>query len=328
MEQVVRARNAGIDAARYFLLFGVVFLHAKPHNNTLSVVLSASACRAAVPFFFIAAGYFLRPGAGFDLDLVLSRVRRLLPPFIFWLVVYFLLAKILPGHPWKFRLRDLLNGGLAFHLWFLPALGLGLVFVGGGLRLLGPKVTGALSAALALWAIFAVTYKGVLALVSPRLVMTIAVPVYVHRFMMAPIYIFIGTLLARHVVKVTWPRLAGLVVLAYGLLVGEEIFIARLSGAPAESHEFGFCTFLFAVAVFLLMRSLPSSGVVRGVSGALGKVSLGVYAAHLLFVWVVEERIGNVSVGASLMIALIAFFCATILSLEMELVPGLRRLVT
>lgn len=257
MEQVVRTRNAGIDAGRYFLLLGVVALHAKHPPISLATTLLSTICRAAVPFFFIASGYFLRPTDRFDWELIKKRIGRLLPPFLFWMAIYFLLSKIIPGHHWRFHRRDLLTGGLAFHLWFLPGLVLAQLFVGGGLRLVGSKVTGAICVALAMWGVAAVTYDGVLATMWPRLAATMAMPAYAHRFLMGPIFVYIGTLLAKHVIDVWWPFLLGVALAIYALTVGEEFLIARMSGQVLQSHEYAICTFMLGTSVFLLMKSLP-----------------------------------------------------------------------
>lgn len=320
----VRRRNLGIDAGRYALGFLVVLVHALSGNGKIENLLLTNiikiACRAAVPFFFIASGSFCERSSSFSAQLVLKPLRRLMPIYVFWMFAYFLFLQIVPvpSVSWSFGLRDLLSGGAAFHLWFLPALGFALALVATGLKLFGTRITGLLCCGLALFSLADGAYHNVLHLAgSPKR----------GGLLVAPMFVYIGAMLARRAVMLRWPLLAVLVAFAYVLLVGEELMIASWAGAPAlESHSFTFCTFLLGTAVFLLLRALPESKVVRGVA-SLGQISLAVYATHLFFLWLLLPIIGNDSVLSAVLVAAITFGSATTLSLLLRRIPIMQKFV-
>src|SRR3954467_7636131 len=91
MPEKVR-RNFGFDALRIFAAAAVVLLHSTtgPDATHVSSRLAAVriACRFAVPFFFIAAGYFQRDVTRFEFATIARPIKRLLPLYIFWTVIY------------------------------------------------------------------------------------------------------------------------------------------------------------------------------------------------------------------------------------------------
>lgn len=123
-------RAQGIDAFRCIAFVAVVVLHVMPFNRTGAWAVLDTICRFAVPFFFVASGYFLYPPRAGLIVSTLRLFKRLAPPFIFWLVVYSVLTHQLSqlAEP-AVLARYAITGGPAFHLWFLPALGMSILFI-------------------------------------------------------------------------------------------------------------------------------------------------------------------------------------------------------
>lgn len=113
------SRNEGIDAFCYLCAAVVILFHALPSKPPVPAWAAdfATICFMAVPFFFISSGYFLRAAKRFNVGLVYRPVRRLLPIYLFWMLAYCLLLKLIPLQAWSFSARDLLWGGSAYHLW-------------------------------------------------------------------------------------------------------------------------------------------------------------------------------------------------------------------
>ncbi len=142
---VPNARNIGIDSFRYLMCFAVALLHALPSVEGLTAetwaTLTASVCRGAVPFFFIASGFFMRVPATWKMEIVARPLGRLLPIYAIWFLVYHVIEAVSLGRFAFPSIRDLITGGAGFHLWFIPVLGLTLSATPTAIILVGPRAT-------------------------------------------------------------------------------------------------------------------------------------------------------------------------------------------
>jgi surface polysaccharide O-acyltransferase-like enzyme len=157
------SRHDGIDLVRLLMAFAVVLLHALPKpvdtpGGAPWVILLATACRAAVPFFFVAAGYFMRPPSSLRWSVVQRPLLRVVPAFLVWVALYHAASVVLGVPARAMRWTDLFSGGLAFHLWFLPALAAAMILVTAGIAVLGRRWTRVLCCVLAACALAVGSY--------------------------------------------------------------------------------------------------------------------------------------------------------------------------
>ena len=97
--QVARKNYNGIDVAKFICSILVIAIHVDPFatsdNSTLQQLhffLSQYIARIAVPFFFIAAGYFLfrkTSPDSFDLRPVRKYIGRIVRLYVLWSILYF-----------------------------------------------------------------------------------------------------------------------------------------------------------------------------------------------------------------------------------------------
>lgn len=127
---VARSRYLLVDLGRLAAAYAIVWLHTA---RSTTMVLSVSWTRFAVPFFAATAAYLVVIGATRAPQRTLAeylpaRLRRVFGPFIVWNLVYlaFKWAKwrALPEQPNDFPWAEILVFGSAYHLWFLPFIGL------------------------------------------------------------------------------------------------------------------------------------------------------------------------------------------------------------
>ncbi|MGG5822654.1 acyltransferase family protein [Falsiroseomonas sp. HW251] len=312
-------RLPGIDALRYAMAFPVVVIHALPDPQvSLAQDLAHITCLGAVPYFFVASGNFLGRRAEAWPEAFLRPVRRLLPLHLFWMAAYYVALKAYPVQDWEFSPSHLLYGGVAYHLWFLPALCFGLVVVGLGRAVVGLRLTAMAAAALALVGLAKGGYHDLLHLGGT--------PVR-GGVLVAPAFICVGALLAERHVTLGWRALLGMVLACHALLLGETWLVGAASGAEAlPAHDFMLSSFPLGAAILLLGRALPDAAPIRRVAD-LGRISLGVYAAHLWSVWLLAPLTGRGSFWQIVLLALGAFALATGLSLLLSQFPGLKRFV-
>lgn len=133
---------AAIDIARYVSALLVVAIHVFPFvdiSETFNTYFMADVCRLAVPFFFVVSAFFFFRKWGEDesdneahLKKYLWRLGKI---YLIWTVIY------LPYTIWNYAsvgfsffgllgwIRDFFLNGSYYHLWFLPAMMLGMVIV-------------------------------------------------------------------------------------------------------------------------------------------------------------------------------------------------------
>ena len=280
------------------------------------VVIAASVCRGAVPFFFVASGYYAKMPSTLDRQIILRPLLRLLPVYLVWMLIYFAVNSFEAGRVLGIDWRGLITGGTALHLWFLPALGFAMVAVLVLLTCAGRRVVWIVCLALAVTNLAFVGYRQLLHV--PELGGT--------RAMAAPVLFLVGIELRRSNLSVKPLAAFCLVIAAWLVTLGEELLIARVTNNPLVSHSGVASTIGLGAALLLFARSLPS-GRVSTALARLGAVSLGIYASHLIFVRAFASVIGAGNPMDALATAGAALAASTALCLLLERVEILRKLV-
>jgi len=302
-------RHAGTDAMRYVLCLAVVVLHSLPRPEfgrpETWAFLTATICRGAVPFFFVASGFYAPVQKHPSAQIVFRPLRRLLPAYAIWLVIYLVADRLKTGHL-HFSLATLATGGSGYHLWFLPALGVALALVCGGTALVGSRATGLICLALALAGLMLDGYRNVFGL--PELGGT--------RILMAPLPVYIGALIRRSHLNITIPFAILAVLGCWIAIIAEEELIGFVAKRYPESHNAVIATFGLGVSLFLLSQALPRSDAIEKLA-RLGRISLGVYALHLLIIINLAPILGQQDVLRVLTIAAVTFTVATLVSVAL-----------
>lgn len=268
------ARLTGIDAGRYLAAAAVILLHAITSTVPRGVApwsFVELATRFAVPFFFLAGGYFLPP-ATTPLPRALTRTfTRLVLPYLLWLLFYLaLLGKLETLADPKRLIAVLATGGDAYHLWFLPALGLGMAATIILRRLLPPRAL-LLVAVLALAACLATSsYRE-----------TLGIPGAPGRggWPMGLSMVLAGHLMRDRRIRAGLGPALAMVLAGYALTLIESALLHRATGSAFGAQDFLMGTAPLGVGAFLLARS-PAANRLTGVA-RLGRISLGVYCIHV-----------------------------------------------
>jgi surface polysaccharide O-acyltransferase-like enzyme len=314
-------RLPGIDAFRYFSFIAIVILHSitlpDAKLSTTSLIINEST-RFAVPFFFLTSGYFLSARVG-PAQLEIRRlIGRLLPVMLFWTLIY-IVSKRAFGVFLHVRsiIYTLLTGGPAFHLWFLPALGL--------------------AATLAI-----LTRK-----INIRIVWLIAVGLYLLGLICGPynflfglhlaakfdtrngpffgfLFLFAGVRLRKAQASPNLLLALALITTGFCLQLAECFVIAHAAHLPITYHDCLLGTIPFGIGVFQLAQYLNRASWPR-VFAAIGQMALGMYCIHLLWLWAAAHFIRHVRISDTVAIIVITVTMSTFSVMALSQVPMLRR---
>ncbi len=263
-----QTRYYGIDLFRLIGAFFIMFLHTGygvlPEEYTGYIYLSA---RWAVPFFFMASGYFLAIKITQSGELPLLSIERTLLKLIALLLVASLVYL-----PFVFLKKqsialEMLFTGSYFHLWFIGSLIFGNLIIWFFYRIQQQKILFLLAISILLLAILSDNYteKGVL-------------PDYtVFRFMLSIPFMLFGVFLRRFSRVLSYWKIFAIIVLIFIPIQSVEyLFSVKNNSLP----QLLLSTVLLSIAIFLLAASLPIRESSLSVWGQ--KYSLPLYLYHPL----------------------------------------------
>lgn len=126
-------KKFGLDLFRFIVSFLIIAIHISPFmsfNHDLDFIFTRILCRIGVPLFLMISGYFVLPQALNNRDILKKYTWRILKYYLFCIILY-LPVTIYSNHL-NLNLIDiikhLLFEGTFYHLWYFPALVLGIWF--------------------------------------------------------------------------------------------------------------------------------------------------------------------------------------------------------
>jgi surface polysaccharide O-acyltransferase-like enzyme len=295
------ARIAGIDVIRILAILAVIFLHAKPFmsthyaDTTYSLLrdLIVQFARFAVPFFFVAAGYFLRRRLTTSPEsaaMAWPYIRRIGALYLIWSAVYLLFPSdwmrlLIEGNlkPFYWHLANslitLANDPIVFiftstsvHLWFLPALIFAVSVLALAVRYRASQFFLPLAGGLYGFGLLADAYS------KTRFGLSIN-----HHLVLglcyAPLFVGLGWWLAT---RATPRRSEAIlfIICGFALQLAEASWLSRMYGLPLVSSGFLIGTVPFGLGFMLLGLTLPTLDENRLLT-SIGNMTLGIYLIHL-----------------------------------------------
>lgn len=136
MNNTIIRRNHAIDALRVFACLLVIWQHASefyyigaegvPVRETSTYIIGfiTSLCRAAVPLFVIASGYFVLPMQDSNTEFFKRRAMRIVGPFLFWGTIYAVYYMFSRGDSLTQCLKNVASLPINFgteigHMWYV-----------------------------------------------------------------------------------------------------------------------------------------------------------------------------------------------------------------
>jgi surface polysaccharide O-acyltransferase-like enzyme len=295
-------RMASIEAGRVIALFAVILIHAKPFlpmsmpatgwpTDALSQagLMLVQSSRFAVPFFFVAAGWFIQPALSRDPTASFLRVSSpLIRIWLAWSLVYLLLPLNIPRWAaegyladriswWSYlaqRPMDSLWEGGMVHLWYLPGLVSALFIVAIFLKVRQTRLLLPVALGLYVYGVLAGSYATLTELPSPWFTR--------NGPFMSTLMVCIGVL-ARQYGRV--PGRGPAFILMMTGMAGHffEAFVLQGYGVDFIQHDYLFSTAAWGAGLFFWLLAYPDAGR-WGWLFWLSQRVLGIYVAHMVFI--------------------------------------------
>ena len=277
----------GLDIFKIIAAFLVVAIHTSPlasFSAAADFFLTRELARLAVPFFFMVTGYFVLSdrlwGEGKDLRPIWRYLRKTVLLYAAAIILYLPIG-IYAGHykdltPFR-AIKMLLFDGTFYHLWYFPALILGILILCLLARFCSLKAGLAVSAVLYVIGLFGDSYFGLIADVpgiSKAYEMGFVLFSYTRNgLFLAPLFLAMGAWLKRKGGKGAPVFNAVGFVVTFALMTLEG-FVLRYFDLQRHDSMY----FLLPACMFFLYRLVLSWN--RKSVGALRTISTWIYVLH------------------------------------------------
>lgn len=200
-------RNPIIEYMKLLCAFLVVAIHVSPLqsiNETADFILTRIVARIAVPFFFMVSGYFVLSGCKKHNERILRFLKKTAILYLVATMLY-VPVNIYAGNFKNISLgqvcRDIFLDGTFYHLWYLPAVMLGMVICMVLIRVFGEKAAFVITLILYVFGLIGDSYYGLTKMIP------LLKKVYDRIFELssytrnglffAPVFLMLGCLIAR-----------------------------------------------------------------------------------------------------------------------------------
>lgn len=274
-------RYGALDRFRLIAAFLVVANHISPlagQSEIADFILTRAAARLAVPFFLMVTGFFVLPEYVYDRSRNYAKVAVSLKKtglLYFVSVLLYLPIGLYAGHYRGLTLGRVLKmlffDGTFYHLWYLPAAMLSLIFVCLMARLLPPKGMFAISVFLYIIGLGGDSYYGLIqATPLAELYGVIFMFTSYTRIFQAPIFLIMGAAASRSKpIKRPLPIFIDM----FAALVAEALVLRSLE---IQRHD---SMYIFLpLCLWFLFKML--SGVDAGPAPCLRPASMIIYIVH------------------------------------------------
>ncbi|MCL2050473.1 MAG: serine racemase VanT catalytic subunit [Lachnospiraceae bacterium] len=193
----------GLDRFRIVAAFLIVAIHTYPLSSVsqeLNFLFTHVFARIAVPFFLIVTGYFVLAKPEFPAAFIKKTSLLYLAATLLYLPISIRAGHYQDGNAFIIFLRNLIFDGTFYHLWYLPAVIIGVLIIHGLRRWFSLKKIMVIAALLYLIGLFGDSYYGLasqIGFVKSAYDVIFAVSSYTRNgIFYAPLFLLIGAFVA------------------------------------------------------------------------------------------------------------------------------------
>ncbi len=308
-------KKINIDLIRLVATFMVVAIHIYPlsiFNDALDYTFTRILFRCAVPLFFLITGYYILPRALKDIARLKDYTKKIAKIYFLSIMIY-LPVNIYNGYFTNFNiimlLKDIFINGTFYHLWYFPALILG-IWVTYLLVNMFNKKTSLIVVFLYLIGIFGDAYYGI----SVNIPFLKFIYSFIFRIFnyarnglfMAPIFLYMGYAFKTNSTKLNFKTNTIVCIISLILMLIEGLILKKFS-IPKHTSMYIFLIPLMYNLFAILINSNKSNKTIRN-------LATWIYILHPLFIIIIRLMSKILNIGFIASNNLILFFLVSILT--------------
>ncbi len=284
-------KNAYLDKFRVIAAILVIAIHTYPLssiNENLDFAFTHIICRIAVPYFLLITGFFVLPKAMNNRNLLINYTFKIIKMYAICIILY-LPINIYSGKLNSFNfveiLKDILINGTFYHLWYFPAILLGIWITYFALKVFGKKKSLILFIFLFIIGLFGDSYYGISKeFVITRKVYNLIFNIFDYTrngLFFAPIFIYLGYFVSFKKLNISKIHYLLLMVVFLCLMVIEGLILNRLNLQKHDSMYIMLVPACLCLFNFLVQNSTGDNKMLRNLSTTI-------YILHPMFIILVR----------------------------------------
>ena len=278
----------GIDCFRLIAALLVIAIHTSPlesFSETGDFILTRIIGRLAVPFFFMASGFFLISRYSYNMEKLAAFVKKTVLIYGVAIVIYlpiniyngyFKMDNLLPN-----IIKDIVFDGTLYHLWYLPASVIGASISWYLVKKLGFPKTLTVAFILYLMGLFGDSYYGLveqIPMLDGFYKLIFQISDYTRNgLFFAPIFLTLGGFIADHPDKISFKKCTYGLIISFTLMIQEGMILHHLN---IQRHD--------SMYIFLIPSMYFLFNIILHFRGkrfeSLRTVSLIIYIIHPMMI--------------------------------------------
>lgn len=315
---------SSIDITKFICSLLVIIIHTRPFTGTLGYLLTNGVARIAVPFFFLASGYFFYEGYKNNKEYYKKYLKNIFKIYTIWYLIYMTWRVLVEKQGFKFKegiilIREYFFSGY-YQLWYMPSLIISILFVYMFLKRNKYLALGVISCVLYFIGIFGDAYGG---LINNQLYNNI-VAVYRLVFGMTKTgicfgvpMITLGVLINKYNLKEKVKVTGFVVAIGIGILLLETYFLEMSNIGFGRNMLMSFIILIPCLFIWLLNLKCY---IIGRMSKMLRDLSLTIYCSHALFIMVLDKIFAMLEINIAEGDKILQFFIVTAASVLLGII--------
>ncbi len=324
----MRTKKLSMDMFRIIAAILIVAVHTFPLvsiNETADFVFTHVICRIGVPFFLMITGFFILPKAIEDKNKLIKYLIKIAKIYVICMILYLpvnIYAGQLKGIGVIDVLKDIFINGTFYHLWYFPALILGMIITYFLAKHFNKKIVGICAIVLYIVGVFGDSYFGIsskILVISNIYSGIFAVSEYTRNGLFyAPMFLFLGYIFNNLELKISKKNNIIFVVISLILMILEGLILRKFSLQKHDSMYFMLIPAMFFVFNIILQGNEENNKKLRGIATII-------YIIHPIFIIIVRGagkvlHLENLMIDNSLIHYLLVVISSVIFSIIFEII--------